>query len=226
MLTNSLYITFHGIGEPAVSIGKDEARYFVSKKVYKEVISSLAEVEHAFGIKIQVTFDDGNMSDLRCGLPVLVDAGRTAVFFILAGRIGETGYLDAGDIRTLLDAGMTIGSHGHDHVDWRALDDVGRQREFVEARDRLAQVIGHPVEEVALPFGRFDRDVLTQLKVLGYRRVYTSARGTTTPASWFCPRTSITCDFEPKRDLAVLCSAKARFEGWLLAHARKVKYGH
>jgi len=226
MLTNSLYITFHGIGEPAVSIGKDEARYFVSEKVYKEIISSLTEIENACGISIHVTFDDGNISDLRSGLPALVDAGRTAAFFVLAGRIGETGYLGEDDIRTLHEAGMTIGSHGHDHVDWRALDEAGREREFVEARDRIAQVIGRPVEDVALPFGRFDRNVLSHLKALGYRRVFTSARGTTTPASWFCPRTSMTCDVEPRRDLLALCSAKARFKGWLLSHARKVKYGH
>jgi len=226
MLANELYITFHGIGEPVVSIENNEARYFVSQKVYKEIISLLPEIESSAGVKIHVTFDDGNISDLRQGLPPLVDAGRPATFFVLAGRIGERGYLDGSDLRTLLDAGMTIGSHGRDHVDWRTLDETGRQREFVEARDAICQVIGRPVEDAALPFGRFDRDVLSHLKALGYRRVYTSARGTTTPGAWFCPRTSITRDFAPRRDLPVLCTAQARFKGWLLARARKVKYGH
>jgi peptidoglycan/xylan/chitin deacetylase (PgdA/CDA1 family) len=166
MLTNSLYITFHGIGEPAISIEKDEARYFVSEKVYKEIILSLTEIEDTYGIKIHVTFDDGNISDLQCGLPALVDAGRTAAFFVLAGRIDERGYLHSSDLRTLLDAGMMIGTHGYDHVDWRVLDDKGRQREFVEARDRVAQIIGRPVQDIGLPFGRFDRNGLSHLKAL------------------------------------------------------------
>jgi peptidoglycan/xylan/chitin deacetylase (PgdA/CDA1 family) len=136
------------------------------------------------------------------------------------------GYLGKPEIRSLTDAGMSIGSHGYSHVDWRGLDDAGAQREFVDARNVLADVVGKPVDEAALPFGRFDRHVLSRLKALGYTRVFTSARGTTSAKSWFCPRTSITRDFVAKRDLPALCTAHARFKGWLLSHARRIRYGH
>ena len=51
-------------------------------------------------------------SDFVYGLPALLDRGLTATFFVVAGRLGEPGFLSENDVRTLVSAGMTIGCHG------------------------------------------------------------------------------------------------------------------
>ncbi|MBA5775930.1 polysaccharide deacetylase family protein [Stappia sp. F7233] len=224
MLANNLYLTFHGIGDPIVPLAEGEGRYFVGKDVYRQVIAQLAVLERATGVKAHVTFDDGNLSDYETGFPALQEHGRKGSFFVLAGRIGRHGYLSAARIRELADAGMEIGSHGHDHVDWRRLDEAGRRREFSDARKRIEDVAGRAVTSAAVPFGRFDRFVLAHLKQEGFARVLTSSQGLAMSGSWFCPRTSLTQDFDPARDLAPLAGASARLKGVAYAALRKLRY--
>jgi peptidoglycan/xylan/chitin deacetylase (PgdA/CDA1 family) len=86
---------------------------------------------------------------------------------------------------------MEIGTHGMDHVPWRSLDDVQRQRELVEARHRLADAARVPVSRAALPLGRYDRRTLGHLRRLGYERVYTSDRLPSRETAWLQPRFSV-----------------------------------
>lgn len=224
MFANRLYLTFHGIGEPLVPLSEGEGRYFVARDVYRTLIGTLAALEKTAGVTAHVTFDDGNLSDYETGFPALQEHGRKGSFFVLAGRIGKHGYLSAAQIRELADAGMEIGSHGHDHVDWRRLDEAGRRREFSDARKRIEDTAGRAVTSAAVPFGRFDRFVLAHLKQEGYSRVFTSSQGLAMSGSWFCPRTSLTQDFDPARDLAPLASTGARLKGVAYAALRKLRY--
>ena len=47
---------------------------------------------------MRISFDDGNASDLEIGLPALLERGLTATFFVLAGRLGRPGSLDADEV--------------------------------------------------------------------------------------------------------------------------------
>ena len=80
--------------------------------------------------------------------------------------------------------GHRIGTHGYGHVDWRRLDADGAVREFDEARACLADAVGRPVDEAAVPFGRYDRRVLRALRARGFAAVYTSDRGLVRGAPW------------------------------------------
>lgn len=90
--------------------------------------------------------------------------------------------------------GMTVGTHGMDHVPWRHLDEAARHRELVAARARIAEVVGGPVDDAALPLGRYDRVALSQLRRAGYRRVYTSDRRLARERAWLQPRFSVRSD--------------------------------
>ncbi len=224
MLARTLVLTFHGIGDPVVPLVEGEGRYFVAAGTYRRTIEALSALEAAHGARIRVTFDDGNLSDYAVGLPALVDAGRSATFFVLAGRIGMSGYLSGGQLREMLAAGMSIGSHGWDHVDWRKLDEAGRRRELHEARARIADETGHPVDEAAIPFGAFDRQVLGHLKSANYRRVYTSTAGLSMDGAWFCPRRSVTDTFDPDRDIAPQLGLAEVLRGTAYAPLRRLRY--
>ncbi|WP_157739069.1 polysaccharide deacetylase family protein [Labrenzia sp. VG12] len=224
MLARTQVLTFHGIGEPAVPISADAQRYFVSKDVYRRTIAALTDLEQSHDVRMEVTFDDGNLSDFTVGLPALVEAGRSGRFFVLAGRIGETGYLTVGQIREIQAAGSRIGCHGHDHVDWRKLDKAGFQKELFDARRKIEDALGAPVTEAAIPFGAFNRQVLGKLKEAGYRRIYTSNHGLAHDAAWFCPRWSVVDTFDPDRDIAPRLSLKQKFISSAYAVARRMRY--
>lgn len=224
MLANSLYLTFHGIGEPVVPLAEGEGRYFVTRECFRQTVACLDALEKNSGIKAHLTFDDGNLSDYDVGFPTLLDHGRKAIFFVLAGRIGQEGYLSAAQIREMAQAGMTIGTHGRDHVDWRTLDADGRKREFVDARKAIEDTAGQAVTLAAIPFGRFDRTVLRHLRQEGYERAFTSSQGLALESAWFCPRKSPTADFNPQTDLEPLATPGAKVRGLAYAIARKLRY--
>lgn len=182
-------VCFHGIGAPSRSVDDAEARYWVT---YDDFLRILDEV--AGWPSVALSFDDGNASDSRLGLPALVERGMSATFFVLAGRLGAPGSLAADDVRALGEAGMAIGTHGMDHVSWRHLDPAARTRELVTARDAIAEASGRVVDQAAFPRGQYDRAALAALRHLGYRRVFSSDARPARPGTWLQPRYSVTGD--------------------------------
>lgn len=224
MLARTFVLTFHGIGDPVVPLAPGEGRYFISADTYRRTIAALDALEAVHGVRLPVTFDDGNLSDYSVGLPALVDAGRNAQFFVLAGRIGKPGYLSGDQMREMTTAGMKIGSHGWDHVDWRNLDAAGRQREWHDAPRRIEDETGTPVTQAAIPFGAFDRQVLQRLKAAGYGRVFSSGGGFSFDSAWFCPRLSATDRFDPDRDIPPQLGFNKVLRGSAYAPLRRLRY--
>lgn len=154
----------------------------------------LAEASR-YGSRTEVTFDDGNASDVEEALPALLERGLRAVFNVCAGRIGQPGYLDAGALAQLREAGMVVGSHGWNHVDLRGLPEADLVQETQGSRRRIAEVSGMPVSHFAVPFGSYDRRVLRHLR--NYPTVYTSDSTSVTRPGWVVPRWSYTQSWTP-----------------------------
>lgn len=178
--------TFHGIGEPPGSVRETERAVWVSQAVFRDVLDRVVGET-----SIRLTFDDGNLSDAQLALPDLMERGLTATFFIVADRIGRPGYLNAADLRHLVEHGMTIGSHGFSHRSWRGLDDGELSRELVTSRRVIEDVAGVAVQLAACPFGAYDRRVVRGLRVAGYHGAFTSDRGGARRSEWLQPRVSL-----------------------------------
>jgi peptidoglycan/xylan/chitin deacetylase (PgdA/CDA1 family) len=187
-------LNFHGIGVPHAQIGAEERRYWISAELFSQIIKLTSQSRKPCAY----TFDDGNLSDLEIAMPELVAAGITAAFFVLTGRIGRPNYLDAQDIRRLADAGMTIGLHGKNHVDWRACDDKTFEEETTGARKELEAILGQSVDSVAIPFGAYNKRILARLTALGFRSIYTSDGGFGDPEETIIPRMSLRADMDAK----------------------------
>ena len=181
-----LNLTFHGIGTPARELEPGEADVWVSREQFEAVLDRAATLGG-----VRITFDDGNKSDLELALPALRRRSLTATFFVVAGRLGETEFLDGDDVRALRDADMTIGCHGMHHRPWRTLDDAELERELVEARGVLEEVVDVPVTQAACPFGSYNRRVLRALRRSGYAEVHTSDRGLARPGDWMQARNTV-----------------------------------
>ena len=209
-------ICFHGIGTPRRPLEPGEERYWITADAFHTILDAIAETPG-----IRISFDDGNASDLEIGLQALLDRKLVGSFFVVAGRLGSRGSLDADDLRELVRHGMTIGTHGMDHRPWRDLAPADKERELVEARHRIAEASGHPIEEAALPLGAYDRRLLSDLKRLGYRTVHTSDRRIGRDGEWLQPRFSVLAEDtveSVQRSALVVPSPTRRI--WLAAKGR------
>lgn len=179
-------VTMHGIGPAPRQLDPGEDETWVSVEQFEQVLDAVADRDD-----VRLTFDDGNASDVDIALPRLIERGLHGEFFVLAGLLGAPGRLDADGVQQLVGAGMSIGSHGWAHRDWRRIDTHQAKEEIVDARRLLAELSGQPVAEVAIPFGSYDRHVLRRLRHAKVARAYTSDGGPARPLAWLQPRNSV-----------------------------------
>jgi peptidoglycan/xylan/chitin deacetylase (PgdA/CDA1 family) len=179
-------VTFHGVGVPPRPLDPGEADVWLSREEFEAALDVIAS-----RAAVRVSFDDGNLSDATIALPALLERGLTAAFFLPAGLVGRPGRLHSAHIRVLIDAGMTIGSHGLLHRAWPSLSASDLDDEIVGARDRLEDIVHAPVVEAACPFGAYDRRTLDALSSAGFERVYTSDRGPTRTDAWLQARNTV-----------------------------------
>jgi len=184
---NPVFLNFHGVGPVTRPMDDGEYQCWLDQEFFDAVLDLVRDHSH-----VRLTVDDGNRSDVTNILPSLVERGLHAVFFICSGRIGQADFLDKENLRELLDAGMTIGSHGMDHLPWRTLGDEQLRDELVRSKRALEAACGVTIEEAACPFGSYDRRVLAALRSAGYRRVYTSDGGFSHLNQRVVPRTTVT----------------------------------
>ena len=134
-----------------------------------------------------VTFDDALIGVLREGLGVLDEFGVSATVFAVSQRVG-TGVpewypgsdrvMTREELLEVVAAGHTVHSHTQTHVDLATVDDADRIRdELTRSRADLEQILGHPVEYLAYPFGHFDRRVRDAAEAAGYRAAFTFQAG-------------------------------------------------
>ena len=129
-----LNLCFHGIGAPGRALEPDEDLYWVRAEQFEEFLEVIGRYP-----SVRITFDDGNASDVEYALPALRRHNLTAAFFIISGRLDQPGSLAAAEVRSLVQAGMTVGSHGMRHTPWRSVDDQELHEELAGAADVIAK---------------------------------------------------------------------------------------
>jgi peptidoglycan/xylan/chitin deacetylase (PgdA/CDA1 family) len=202
---STLVLNFHLIGRPARALDDGERDVVVDRERFGEILDVVAGRDD-----VRLTFDDGNRSDVEEALPELLERGLDGEFFICPARFGTAGFLDADGVRELRDAGMSIGSHGMQHVRWRRLGPTAAEREIVHAKRILQETLQAPVELAACPFGAYDRRTLSALRSAGFTRVYTSDGGRTHAGQWLAARNTVHRWDTPETIARLLDSAEAR----------------
>lgn len=126
---------------------------------------------------VLITVDDGYRDAVTNVVPVLRRHGMTATFFVVTGRLGRDQYLTREDVRALEAAGMDIGGHTSSHRDLTTLPEAELQRETTGSRRELAELLGHPVDFFAYPFGRHNTKAVAAVRQAGYRVAFTTESG-------------------------------------------------
>ena len=214
-----LILNFHGVGAVPSAVDRAEAAVWWDEAPFLRALDEIAAYAPRFEYPITLTFDDGNTSDVEIALPALIKRGLKATFFVCAGRVGTANYLDAAGIDKLLRAGMTVGSHGMNHVDWRVASDRDLDNEIEGARMRLEDICGKAIDVAALPFGSYDRRVIRRLKRANWRCVYSSDGGFARADAWFKPRETLR-EAPEGQDSSRKCALRTRYvrhcgAGWL-----------
>jgi peptidoglycan/xylan/chitin deacetylase (PgdA/CDA1 family) len=186
---------FHGIGTPPAGIDAGERPYWLSPDQYVRALDALA----ASGRPFMVTFDDGNLSDLTIGVPACVERNIATIVFACSGRIGAPGYLASADLRELAALpDCKIGSHGAVHRPWTGLAGSALAAEVAESKARIEDALGRAITAAGLPFGRYDRHVLSAAARAGYAEVYSSDGSPRLSRRGVQPRLSLRGDAEPE----------------------------
>lgn len=167
-------LNFHGIGHAKRPYEEDEQPYWLDEGYFCRVLDFIQSQKSRIGI----TFDDGNDSDYLIAAPELRKRGLRAEFFILAGKLGQMGYLDSEQVMELdQDPSFAIGSHGMDHRPWPELDADALHYEVTHSKSILSEICGRTIDTVGLPFGRYNRSVIQKLNKVNYRKIYSSDGG-------------------------------------------------
>lgn len=149
-----------------------------------------------------VSFDDGLRSCLLNAVPILLDIGVPAGFFVVpkytahggVPRTEEMGehayhggpplidYMTWDDCRALSKAGMTIGAHTVTHAHLVELDAEAVRRELRECKTTIEQELGNVCGHFACPWGKPDRDFVQGrdnkiAEECGFASFFTSERG-------------------------------------------------
>jgi len=121
-----------------------------------------------------LTFDDGGASAVRIAQELEL-RGVRGMFFVVTGRIGTPGFLDADGVRELAARGHEVGSHSHTHPPYMGrLGAAELAEEWTRSRELLAELLGSPPMSAAAPGGSVSDELIKQVAQAGYAQLFTS----------------------------------------------------
>lgn len=121
---------------------------------------------------VMISFDDGKDNQIQHAMPIVRDHKMTATFFIMTVILGSKGWLGKDDVKRLVDAGMTIGSHTWDHHMVTKYSGTDWATQFEKPRETLRKLSGQEVLDFAYPYGAWNTAALPHLQKAGYRAAY------------------------------------------------------
>lgn len=128
--------------------------------------------------EIVLTFDDGHASNAELALPLLLEAGIPAYFFITTDFIeSRPHFCSWAQLRTMADAGMIIGSHGKTHRFFADLSVREAEAELLTSKTAIEQAIGQRVASISFPGGRYSSKTLELARFTGYSQLFGSGFG-------------------------------------------------
>ncbi|MGV8943541.1 polysaccharide deacetylase family protein [Thermomonas sp.] len=160
---------------------------------------------------VLLTFDDGLASDYGIVFPLLLEHGMTADFFVNPATVGHRGHVSWQELREMASAGMSVQSHGYDHVYLTTLDPFALRSTLHAARIEIEDRVGAPVTLLAPPGGRMPPALVDVARSVGYADVLCSKPGSLSSHEnrGALPRLAITAGLSPRI-----------FAGWVsLQHA-------
>lgn len=138
------------------------------------------------GRVILITFDDGSRSCYEVAWPILLQYRFTALFFLVAGRLGSRNdwdrdpveamdpLLTATQAREMALCGASFGAHTLTHPRLPNVPLAEAGNEIVLCKQRLEDELDLPVDHFAYPYGAYLPEHLPLVEQAGYHAGFTT----------------------------------------------------
>lgn len=150
---------------------------FVDEDTY---LRSLASPPAHVDRTLFLTFDDGYDDVFTEVFPLLVQRSIPFHIFVVSDycgaendwdlSLGRRAYRHASweQLREMIDAGATVGSHTASHPDLTRVTPGRLFDEMRRSKEVIAERLGAPARTISYPFGRYSQDVMEMAKEVGY----------------------------------------------------------
>jgi len=173
-----------------------------------------------------ITFDAETPSfHSELSVPPLRDRGMPAVYFVVTGFLDSEGWVSRNDVGVMLDAGMRVGSHSHEHPLMTRVPLEAARADLSRSITELRAINEGAVPMLALPGGRYDEAILVAARDLGFRQVFTSDPcylTPTIPVDQMC-RMEVRGDGGPSPARFLESPLRVSVQGWSWGWKRRVE---
>jgi peptidoglycan/xylan/chitin deacetylase (PgdA/CDA1 family) len=212
-------LLYHAVGSPPSDSDTEERNLFVEPDRFAWQMSSLAGRgfrtltldQYAVALlekrdsrnALLLTFDDAYAKVDEIVTPILQRHGFSAVMFAPWGHLGGRNTWNAehphlaeleiagpDQLKGMEHGPWEVASHAMRHVDLRKLEPTERRSQLTGARERLSELLGRPIRDLAYPYGYQDAAVRRDARSAGYRMAFT-AGGSKAGDAYSLPRRSI-----------------------------------
>ncbi len=122
---------------------------------------------------VTTSWDDGDPNDLRIA-DLLRGHSVPGTFYVPLTEYRGRKILCTNELRSLRSAGFEIGGHSISHPKLPKLNRKQVAHEVRECKQRLEQTLGENVLMFCYPYGRFDNQVVDEVRDAGYRGARTT----------------------------------------------------
>ena len=126
---------------------------------------------------VVITLDDGYADLYSTAFPILKAHGFKAVAYVVSGFVGSSQNVNAAQVQEMDRNGIQIGAHTFSHVDLTKVSAAELQRQLVDSKASLEQILGRPVIDFCYPSGQFNSRVVAAVQAAGYDTATTTQMG-------------------------------------------------
>jgi len=185
MFRASNVLMYHTVGGQA--IGDIRNRYTVTINRFRKHVIALSRqrkflprslsdyVAGAQSNNFYVSFDDGYLDNLIIAAPLLSEHKIPFTVFVATDFINKKKFCSDSDLRELLAMpGASIGCHGASHIPLFNLPDARLQKEIVDSKKKLEDIVSSEINLFSYPHGVIPENAKYWLESAGYKFAYTS----------------------------------------------------
>ena len=256
-MTTPMILLYHVVRPVPLMADAEERNLFVSPELFREQMGhlhergfrsmTLDEYRRSLGgtavedERFLLTFDDAYAHVDQTVTPMLEGFGFTAVMFASWDHLGDRNTWDGGhanlsrlaiatadQLMAMAGNRWEIASHSLRHVDLTTLSPKEVARELTESRDRLSELIGKPVVDLAYPFGACNESVCRAAAVAGYQTGFLAENTAGLATRYAIPRRPVRGDegmafFKIKTSSLARSASRLRqlTPEWMVGAARK-----
>lgn len=196
-MTRPVILAYHAIGD--CPRDRDPHNLFISRSAFERQMAYVAATKRVVPLDdvatgrangrscVAITFDDAYRNVSALAAPILERHGHVATVFAPTAYLGgrntwieptecDVDIMDMDELRALEARGITIESHGHDHIDFSEASEDQARADILRSQEILSTGLSKEVRHFAFPFGHSSPRSRAIARELGLTAAYSIDR--------------------------------------------------